>query len=847
MVTGPTASGKSTIIAGLIGEADIGDEQAGKRVTTRGTIAFVAQDAWIMNQSVRNNIIMSEPFDEARYIDTIVACELTSDLQQLAAGDKTEIGERGINLSGGQKQRIALARAAYSNRDIIVMDDPLSAVDPAVCRALVDNCICGLLAGKTRILVTHQTQFLSRADHVIAMQDCAIEFSGPFDDMPHSPTAHADVEETDVTLTDTTEQHAIVMNLLHCDTDPSKLADAARLVEAEKVDGRRARMSVLLWYLRRGGGSVVGYFVFMFLWRAGFVFADIWLAYWASKTDIFGRSYTDDEYFMYLAILLLLVILMAALRFFFLWLSVTEASRRVHAQLLGRVMYAPMSFFDTTPMGRITNRFSKDMQSVDMMTPMRADFFLMIGSQIASWLAIIAYGSVFMIPLLVIVIAAYASVTDRFATTMHAMRRMENMKRSPAMAAMAQTLQGIDTIRAYGATAFFSARHEAKSEELLCAGYNFRSSQLWAGLRMSVIGGLIALFYGILAIMMATTEAVSVVNPGNTILALGATYAAVMPMFLSFFISTYAQLVSELASVQHIQQYVETLPQETAICYGSGPDEHVAPAASWPTDGSISFKDVELRYREGKPLVLKGISFDIAAGHKVGVVGRTGSGKSTVMLALFRMVELAAGTIRIAGHDVSTLNMADLRKEITIIPQDPLLFAGTIRSNLDPFGHLDEADLWAAIDRVDLRSRMAPVESETEGTGLDTVVTEKGSNLSVGQRQLLCLARALLKKSKILLLDEATASVDFESDALIQKTIRNEFADCTVLTIAHRLATVIDADRILVLGAGEVLEYAPPSDLLALPEGHFHEMVSQLGAEQFEELKAIADKKTAAP
>ena len=837
IVVGPTGSGKSVLVNALLGEACVQDP-AKSCARHHGSVAFVAQEAWIMNASVRENILLGQPFDEARYAETVQACQLLSDFAQLPSGDRTEIGERGINVSGGQKQRIALARAVYSGRDIILMDDPLSAVDAHVCRAIFDECILRALKGKTRVLVTHQEQFLPFAAQVISLQNCTVRFVGTFEDYSsayevqtaNTPTSSG--RQSPTALASTTNLEGAAGSAVVRPEEP-----ATSLMSAEKQNNGIIPFSVYLWYGKQGGiFNLLVCFLAFAVWRAAGLIVDMWLAMWSNKKGGFGRdSYTSNEYMMWFGICGAIALVTVVGRQAAFMVMVLRASQRAHDSMVQRILYATNAFFDTTPLGRVLNRFTKDVQGVDMILPELGVFVFSMSFLAVGYLIIMCISSVLLLILVVIMVYAYLFLLHRYTATVRQLKRMEDIARSPMVAILSESLGGLATIRSYNVEQMFDKIHAERADRMGRALYGLRATAFVSFMCVSHVAGLIVLSCCTLACVFMTVDAVKSLSPGSAVTSLAVCYCVSLSMELGLLVLVFGECDSVMNSVQRMKEYSEELPLERDVTYGTGPQDCHAPPPGWPLKGKLEFKNVELAYRPGLPLVLKGVSFCVEPGEKVGIVGRTGSGKSTIMLALFRMIELSAGRIELDDFSAAEVSLTDLRTSITIIPQDPLLFAGTVRSNLDPFRKHSDETLWETLTQVGLAKRV-----REDVSGLDGPVAPKGSNYSVGQRQLMCLARAMLRKTRYLLLDEATASVDFEADALIQRTVRTKFADCTVLTIAHRLATVIDCDRVIVMSGGSVAENASPADLITDYSSAFYSMVENLGPEAVKELTAIA-------
>ena len=865
VIVGATGCGKSTLVKALLGEAKVDDRSV---ATQNGTVAFVPQESWMMNATVRDNILMGKPFDEQLYIKTVKACQLMADLKQLKASDMTEIGERGINVSGGQKQRVAFARAVYSDRDIIVMDDPLSAVDAHVAAALFDHCICGALAAKTRVLVTHHVQFLSRADNIIVMGDRCVEFVGSYDDLMRSEVGvglsvklstygHGSAADDEEELGDSSSaspldatsrqpdggddddelrQQTEIDNL--SDAIPPPQEDTLMTEETAKVGGLDT--NALRWFFTSQGLFTVFNTALAFAICKGVgVVSDLILSWWSTRTGFAGFSnVTDKQYLQWYGIFVGLQAVCLCIRQVPYSMTNLNGAREVHASMISRLLKAPTRFYDTTPAGRILARCSKDVEMNDLTLPGVLNFVYSSVFDMLGVFAIVCYASQWLILLVVAGLVVYVFIWRFFAATNRAQKRIEAINRSPLASIITQTLSGISTIRAYDCISHFDAMHTQAVNVAARSTFSWRATLRWLRINTDLLSTTI--------IFVVAIVACAVVFGGSTVadrsdkmavLSLALTHCITISQSMGYVVNDVADAESSLNSIERCYEYAFEIEQEDDLVYGdcAAAGEKPPPPAGWPRSGALSLDNVCLRYAADKPLVLKNVCLEVAPKEKVGIVGRTGSGKSTLMLALFRMVEIESGSICFDGINLRDVKMADVRQALTIIPQDPMLFQGTIRSNLDPFNKATDDQVWEVLKKVGMKERV-----DDDGRGLGALVTEKGNNFSVGQRQLLCLARALLKKCKILLLDEATASVDFECDALIQKTIRKEFHDVTILTIAHRLATVIDSDKVLVMDHGVVAEYDSPAALLRNVSGHFHSMVSALGADQCEHLKELA-------
>ncbi|KAL2915593.1 hypothetical protein HK105_204778 [Polyrhizophydium stewartii] len=829
-VVGSVGSGKSSLLNALVGEM----KRVKGTVTFSSRLGYAPQQAWIQNASVKDNILFGQPFDEERYHAAIRDCSLEKDLEILADGDLTQIGERGINLSGGQKQRVNLARMVYFNADIVLLDDPLSAVDAHVGRALFDNCIQGALAGKTRILVTHQLHFLPRVDYVIVMSDGEVSEQGTFSELMAADGEFATlmrnyggVEDTesddaaDGDGGDAVEKTAVGAgsrggNAKGVIADADK-KDVRELMQTEdratgKVDGK-----VWLSYFKAAGGLWFGITVVLILAvsQGSQSANNIWLVLWS------GNSIPNLTMTQYIGVYAGISAFSAIIKFIYGMYFATRgnsAGRVLHESALKSIFRAPVGFFDTTPLGRIINRFSKDQDGIDTtLIDSFSSFMDQMVKSVAS-LAVIIYATpLFAIPF-VPVLFVYGFMQLVFRATSRELKRLDSITRSPLYASIGETLNGLATVRAYREQERFIKTHNQLVDTNMAPYLLVIAVTRWLSLRFEVLGGLLTFFTALFGILSRNNSSFS-----PEFFGLAISYSLQISMIFNWCIRQFTDTEIAMNAVERVEFYAHRLELEAPEI------TDVRPPADWPAKGEIEFKDVSMRYAPDLPLVLKSVSFSIRDKEKIGVVGRTGSGKSSLMQVLFRMVEPASGAIVVDGITTSELGLKDLRSGLGIIPQDPVLFSGTFRRNLDPFGEHTDAELWDALERANIKAKVA----ESEG-GLDGEVHENGENLSVGQRQLVCLARAMLKKPRVLVMDEATANVDYETDAIIQKCLRQDFGDSTVLTIAHRLNTIVDYDRVMVLSAGEIVEFDTPQALVAREGGVFRSMVDETGPQNVE-------------
>uniref|UniRef100_A0A671TU71 ATP-binding cassette, sub-family C (CFTR/MRP), member 10 n=1 Tax=Sparus aurata TaxID=8175 RepID=A0A671TU71_SPAAU len=787
VVVGKVGCGKSSLLAAVTGELSrlsgvvyVADRAAG--------FGLAAQEPWIQHASVRDNILFGKAHDPAFYQAVIEACALSDDLNVLPNGDKTEVGENGVTLSGGQKARLALARAVYMDKDIYLLDDPLAAVDTDVAEHLMKKCIMELLKGKTRILCTHRLEFVYKADLVVLMDNGTIVRTDgvEHEDVPGSPPD------------------------LCVDDDPDQLG-----AEQKQAGGLSWRVYRTYW---AAVGGVLAASILMSLQVAK---PKEWDAIQVNKLNLHFRSFpsssvqtfpsnTSSDVQFYLNVYTCIAVantVFTALRAFLFAHGVVCASTFIHRRLLDRVLKATMTFFDTTPMGRVLNRFSSDVYSVDDKLPFVLNILLATVFNLLGMLVIISYSLPWvLVPLLPL--ALFYFRTQRFYRhTSRELKRLYSLTLSPVYSHFSETLTGLGTIRASGSSARFVEENARRLEQNQRCLFLSNAAAQWLDIRLQLIGVSVVTGLGVIAVVQHQFDSV---DPG--LVGLSLSYSLSITMLLSGLISNFTETEMQLVSVERTEEYSTNLPIEPQQLNAQLP-------SAWPDQGRLEFRGVVLAYRDGLPNALDGVSLVVRPGEKVGIVGRTGSGKSTLFLALFRMVELDQGEILLDGLDVSTVGLAQLRSRLAIIPQDPFLFSGTIRENLDPCGRNPDQQLLDVLDQCHLSSAVNRMG------GLDAEVGERGKCFSVGQRQLLCLARALLTQAKLLCIDEATASVDQKTDKLLQQTIREKFHDKTVLTIAHRINTIMDCDRVLVMHAGKVAEFDTPA---ALCQTDQEEMMAEL-------------------
>ncbi|PNW84295.1 hypothetical protein CHLRE_04g228650v5 [Chlamydomonas reinhardtii] len=909
-VVGSTGSGKSTLISAILGTAQ---QVYGSPPYIAGRLAYVPQSPFIINATVRDNILFGLPYQPERYAAALAGACLGPDLAQLAGGDMTEMGDRGVNVSGGQKQRLAIARALYADADVVLLDDPLSALDAAVGRRVFEaGVVRGLLKDKRKavVMATNQLHFVRQADIVVVLSreggrvaECGPPaqllaaggaFAALMKEAEAEQHAHEQEQEQEGAAKDKTTEAKEGVGAVAAEAKPNgeqeaegaKKAAAATAAEggggasagATAAPPQQGQVVRITADERSGEGVTVGTTMAHYLsampmplglgaaaaaaWLLGGFAASealrvattVWLAQWTGSPDNTGGGGGDPDpdaegrrAMWYLGVYGAISAVQLAVQAVNT-LDVSRlglgAARKLHSRLLASLLGAPMSFFHATPLGRIVNRLTKDTSDIDRnLAPMSA-MAARSALQLVSTLALVGAVAPFALPALVVILAAFYWLYQYFQASVRQVKRLDAVARSPVMSSLTEALTGTSTYIAYGAQARATARHRVLLDGVSCMALVSQSLNRWLSVRLEVLGAAAALAAGCVAVEQRA-------GPGAAGLVMS--YALQVTAAVSITVRTASMAETMLNAVERVVEYCD-LPQEGnkqlppappssgsgsgstgSGSSGSGSGSQQAPPPGWPAAGCVEFKNVALRYRPGLPLVLRGVSFKAEARDKIGVVGRTGAGKSSLLGCLFRLVEVERGQVLIDDVDISKLALRQLRARLSLIPQVPVLFTGSIRANLSPFGAHTDAELWGALRRAHL----APVVEGWAG-GLDTELAEGGAPLSAGQKQLLALARALLNPAKVLVLDEATANVDVETDALIQSTLRSQFPDRTLLTIAHRLATIIDYSRILLLEQGRVVEYDTPSALLSRPDSAFGRLVDETGPAAAAQLRRLA-------
>ncbi|RDX86659.1 ABC transporter C family member 14, partial [Mucuna pruriens] len=813
-VVGTVGSGKSSLLASLLGEM----LKISGKVRVCGSVAYVAQTSWIQNATIQENILFGLPMNREKYGEAIRVCCLEKDLEMMEHGDQTEIGERGINLSGGQKQRVQLARAVYQDSDIYLLDDVFSAVDAQTGSYIFKECIMGALKNKTILLVTHQVDFLHNVDCIMVMREGRIVQSGKYDellkaglDFGELVAAHESsmeiAEASDKGGDDSAQSPKLGRN-------PSKEKEnagekqpqdqsksdkgKANLIEDEERETGSVDLKVYKQYFTEAFGwwGVALMMAMSLAWILSFLAGDYWLAIGTAQDTIFPPSVFIIVYAI-IAFVVCAVVMIRSLLFTYWGL---KTSQSFFTGMLQSILHAPMSFFDTTPSGRILSRVSTDLLWVDISIPMLTNFVMISYFSLASILIVTCQNAWETVFLLIPLFWLNNWYRKYYLASSRELTRLDSITKAPVIHHFSETIAGVMTIRGFRKQNEFFQENIDRVNASLRMDFHNNGANEWLGFRLDYLAVIFLCIATIFMIFMPS----AIIKPEYVGLSLS--YGLALSGLMSITITMTCSVENKMVSVERIKQFTN-LPSEAPWKIADR-----SPPQNWPSQGNIELKNLQVRYRPNTPLVLKGVSLTIQGGEKIGVVGRTGSGKSTMIQVLFRLIEPSAGKIIVDGINIGTVGLHDLRSRFGIIPQEPVLFQGSVRSNIDPLGLYTEEEIWKSLERCQLKDVVAAKPEK-----LEAPVVDGGDNWSVGQRQLICLGRIMLKRSKILFMDEATASVDSQTDAVIQKIIREDFADRTIISVAHRIPTVMDCDRVLVIDAGLAKEYDKPSRLLERP------------------------------
>ncbi|XP_063223955.1 ATP-binding cassette sub-family C member 4-like [Bacillus rossius redtenbacheri] len=843
-VIGPVGSGKSSLLQAMLGELPLSSGS----LEVGGEMSYASQEPWLFVGSVRSNILFGQPYEPRRYQEVVRVCALQRDLELFPHGDKTIVGERGVSLSGGQRARINLARCVYREADVYLLDDPLSAVDSHVSKHLLEECIRGRLAAKTRVLATHQLQHVRDADLVVVLNNGRIEDQGTYNELLARKVNFSSLltKQEAEKVAPTESVAALLRRKVSVDSIQSNYEeeedseDEGSTDEGELLSKGRMKASVIREYFKAGGSSLAlfGLALSLLSGQAASSGADYWVTFWTNQEQLrqslttrdnqtareglgpgeTGVVFSQEVAMCIYGALIAGTVVFTLFRTVFFFKVCMSASINLHDSMFGCMLRGAMRFFDTNPSGRVLNRFSKDMGTIDELIPAFIFEAVQIFLTMAGILAMVAYVNYLLIIPMACVAPLYYLLSRVYLATAQGIKRLEGATRSPVFSHVSASFNGLATIRCSRAQQMLKKEFDSHQDLHTSAWHLTIATMMAYGMWLDFVSNM---FVG--AVMFSFLMFESEYFGANVGLAIS--QAMMLTGMLQYGIRQVTEVLNQMTAVERVIEYAK-IEKETGI------DSGRKPPATWPFKGAIEFDHVNLSYSVSDPPVLHDLCFKINGAEKVGIVGRTGAGKSSLISALFRLAKIE-GSIKIDNLNTDTIDLYNLRSRISIIPQEPVLFSSSLRNNLDPFHNYEDSALWSALEEVELK---AGVES------LDLYVNSGGSNFSAGQRQLICLARAIVRDNQVLVMDEATANVDPQTDAMIQKTIRRKFRSCTVLTIAHRLNTIIDSDRVLVMDAGTVVEFDHPYILLQNTEGHFHKMVRETGESMFEYLSKAAEQ-----
>ncbi|XP_062186348.1 ABC transporter C family member 3-like [Phragmites australis] len=827
-ICGTVGSGKSSLLSCILGEIP----KLSGEVRTCGRIACVSQSPWIQSGTIEENILFGTQMNRERYEKVLAACSLTNDLDILPLGDQTVIGERGINLSGGQKQRIQIARALYQDADIFLFDDPFSAVDARTGLHLFKECLLGFLASKTVIYVTHHVEFLPSADVILVLRDGKIAQSGDYTEILKSGeelmelvVSHKDALSTLDMLEcpsgnfDSTYHPGgngstlfIAEDKKDDNNEEEGIVQNGQLVEEEEREKGRVGFIVYWKYITMAynGALVPLILLAQIIFQVLQIGSNFWMA-WAAPVskdvDPPVSSLLMVNVYVALALVSSLCIF---IRSHFLVIAGCKTATILFEKMHECIFRAPMSFFDSTPSGRILNRASTDQSTVDTRLFDLMGYLLFPAIEILGTIILMSQIAWPVFVIFIPIIVASLWYQQYYIDAARELQRLIGVCRAPVMQHFTESIAGSNIIRCFQKERQFISSIGHLMDNLSRPSLYNAAAMEWLCFRLDILSSFIFSFTLILLVSSST----ALIDPKTAGLAV--TYGLSLNMLQGWAIAVLCSLENQMISVERMLQYMN-IPSEPPLTISKS-----RPNCQWPTKGEIELRNLHVRYAPQLPFVLKGLTCTLPGGKKTGIVGRTGGGKSTLIQALFRIVDPCIGQVLIDGIDICTIGLHDLRTRLSIIPQDPVMFQGTLRSNIDPLGEYSDEQIWEALDSCHLGDQVRKNELK-----LDSTVIESGKNWSAGQRQLVCLGRVILKRRKILVLDEATSSVDPITDNLIQKTLKHQFSECTVITIAHRITSVLDSDKVLLLDNGEIAEYDEPAKLLEDSTSLFSKLVSE--------------------
>ena len=803
-IIGEVGSGKSSLLQSILNTLILLNPKECSGIYINGSIGYVSQIPWIQNDTIKNNILFFNEYNEKKYKEILELSQLNYDLSNFEGGDLTEIGEKGVNLSGGQKVRISLARILYSNPDIYLFDDPISALDANVGKKIMHNCIIKYLKGKTRIIVTHALQYLKYMDRIFYIQNGKISWVGKFEEIEESHISNLlKFAKSRKKSIDDTKENENIKNIN--DLNNKKLV---RILKDEDEEVGEVKFDVYISYFKYMGGItfMILIMIIMFLWQLNKGGSDFWLAYW-SKPENQKKTNEKWRFFMIYSALGLGSIIFIFFRIFLLSKSSVKLTRQIHIDMIDKLIKAPINLFhESIPRGQIFNRLSKDLENLtftyETIGNLLVGFFTILGALILD-----SYYDIYTLIYIPLIIIFGILLSKFYLIGARQLTRFEAMSHSPILNIISESIPGITTIRAFNKINKYLEKFHVKVNNSIKINHLTKGAFSWYQEQFDIFGS----FY---IIYLVTITIIKEKEFSPQSIGIMFTYSVLMQLSLSYAFEMATQVEQNMISMERCLKYTEIEGEKPSI----QDNDIILERNNWPSEGIIKFHNYYVKYRPNTEIVLKNLNFEIKSKEKIGIVGRTGSGKSTICLCLFRILEPLEGTIYIDNVDIRNIGLDILRKNITIIPQDPCLFEGTLKFNIDPFDEVDNSIIIKILKDIGFEY------TESDNDIINKMIEQNGNNLSVGEKQLICIARALIRKSKIIVMDEATANIDIKTEKKKKKALKLVLDNCTVITVAHRIKTIINYDKILVLDNGEIVEFDKPDVLLKNQNSLFYEL-----------------------
>ena len=805
-IIGEVGSGKSSLLQALLNSLIILNPLDCDGIHINGKIGYVSQNNWILNQTIKNNILFFNNFIQEKYDKIVELTELKYDLKTLEAGDNTEIGEKGINLSGGQKARISLARCLYDEPDIYLFDDILSALDADIGKKIMHNCILDYLKNKTCVMVTNALQYIEYFDRIYYFKKGKIEFVGTYKEIKNKEFF---IELNNICIKNKilNDGKIIINNKSSNNNDDKEKKDYLKIIKDEDEEIGKVKLNIYFQYFRYLGGSglMTIIVIIMIFWQITQRGSDYWLAYWSEPEN--QKNGNKITFFIIYSSLGIAGTIFIFLRIFILSLMNISLARDLHKDMLVGLINSPINLFhETVPRGQILNRLSGDLEDVLFTMYGVGSFLVEILSVLGALILCSIYDtySLIFIPFLSII---GFILTKFYLNGQRPLTRLEKITKSPVLNMVSETIPGISTIRAFLKDNIFLNNFYNKLNNCYIVNISSKGTYNWYHQQFNFIGLLYSLYIILMSIIFEenyTAQSVGIMF----------TYSLLLENELGFTFSMFSEMEMSMISMERCYKYTKLNPEKNFVL----PEDENLEEKNWPNKGKIVFENLSIKYRPKTEIVLKNLNFEISSGEKIGICGRTGSGKSTICLSIFRLIEPFTGTIYIDDIDIQKVGLDLLRKNLTYIPQEPILMEGSLKFNIDPFNLYENKTI------VQILKDIGFEYTEDDDKILDRHIEVNGNNISIGEKQLVCIARAILKKTKILIMDEATANIDIKTEEKIQKIINSNFNDCTIITIAHRIKTILNYDKILVLEKGKILEFDSPKNLLENKDSHFYKL-----------------------